>query len=96
MIHLEYMKCTYCGLELEPCRLPFCTLEHAAWHFWGKPPLARDPMEDLYGGRQREVRYLFYGLPRRRLERLALPEPEKDKPATGNVLDAPGMELYRP
>ena len=88
---LEHIRCSYCGLELEPCRLPFCSLDHAVWHVWGKPPLAKDQMENLYEGKMREVRYKFWGMSRWKLEREMLPQ------AAGNdsPIDAPGMELYR-
>lgn len=31
--------CRYCKTEIEGGRLPFCSMQHFHWHFFGKPPL---------------------------------------------------------
>ena len=87
---LQHTACAYCGLELEPCRLPFCSALHASWHFWGKPPLAKDPMEPLYGEPVVEEKYIYGGYERHRLK-----QPAQTK-AANPVFDAPGMALYQP
>ena len=32
--------CQFCHTEIGPGQLPYCSLDHLAWHILGKPPLA--------------------------------------------------------